>query len=67
MAVDYTAKIIKIDNSHDDRVDFWISLTADKSDTFIASLPALEPQKTVQELAEWAYDQWLRRQPAVTG
>jgi hypothetical protein len=62
--MDYTAKILKIDNSHDERVDFWISLNADQSSVFIASIPALEADKTVGELAMWAYHQWELRQSA---
>lgn len=63
--IDYTAKILKIDNSNDDRVDFWISMNADKTETIIASLPALEASKTVQELAMWAYQQYLSRSTPV--
>jgi hypothetical protein len=60
--MDWTAKILKIDNSNIDRVDFWISLNADKSSSFVASLPALETDKTVSDLALWAYQQWLKKQ-----
>lgn len=63
--MDWTGKILKIDNTYPDRVDFWISMNADKSVSFIASLPALEASKTVAELAMWAYDQYLRKQSPV--
>lgn len=63
MAIDWTAKILKIDNSNDDRVDLWISLNADKSACFIVSLPALEADKTVEQLSMWAYSEWQKRQP----
>lgn len=59
--IDWTGKILKIDNTYPDRVEFWISMNADKSVSFIASLPALEASKTVMELSIWAYEQYLRK------
>lgn len=63
--INWTAKILNIDNSNPDRVDFTISKNADKSSTFIASVPALEANKTVQELAMWAYAEWQKKQDPV--
>lgn len=63
--MDWTAKILKIDNSNVDRVDFWISLNADKTESFIASIPVLEADKTVAQLVQWAYEQWCKKQQPI--
>jgi hypothetical protein len=65
--MDFTAKILKIDNSNPDRVDFWVSMNADQTETFVTSIPALEGNKTVGELAEWAYHEWVKRQTPQEG
>lgn len=65
--MDLTSKIIKIENMNPDRVDFWISQNSDATETFVVSLPALEADKTVGELAKWAYQEWIKRQSPVEG
>lgn len=62
---DLTGVIIKIENYNPDRVDFWISMNSNATETFVASVPALEANKTVGELASWAYQEWLKRQTPV--
>jgi len=53
--IDYSGKIVRIDNRAIDRVDFWISLNSEGTDNRIVSKSALEHDKTIQELYDWAF------------